>query len=208
MSFKKPIFYEYKLEKMSGVDLLGVMHIDDRNNDSIELKVTQGGEPIDLTGATVKARVVTRKTHVLINDNVPCTVNESGNILIPIDRPNVETVKGDLKIEINITNSGGGITLQFPLWVRVNGSILDGAEVTSESKGTIPELLEEVREELERVEVNISYVTPQQYGAKGDGVTDDTDAINACLAENEMVLFSGIYLVNPTANQLENSNCN
>lgn len=53
---------------------------------------------------------------------------------------------------------------------------------------------------------DIPFATPEQYGAKGDGVTDDTAAINACLAENEIVLFSGIYLVNPTANQLENSN--
>lgn len=33
------------------------------------------------------------------------------------------------------------------------------------------------------------YATPQMYGAKADGVTDDTDAINQALAENKCVII-------------------
>ena len=43
------------------------------------------------------------------------------------------------------------------------------------------------------------FVTPQMYGAKGDGVTDDTVAINTCLAQNKFVFIpSGTYLVSNT----------
>lgn len=50
------------------------------------------------------------------------------------------------------------------------------------------------------------YVTPQMYGAVGDGVTDDTqsfqDAINAVALESRQALFipDGIYLITDTLN--------
>ena len=55
------------------------------------------------------------------------------------------------------------------------------------------------------VDAAMVFAKPETYGAAGDGVTDDTAAINQCLAENTIVVFSGTYLVNPVANQLENS---
>lgn len=148
---KDPILYEFDLKTMLRPNLIAVVHIDDRNNDSIELKVTQGGAAVNLTGKTVTARMVMRRTHELIDDNVACTVNESGNIVIPFDRPAVKTAVGDMNIEVNIAETNGELTLQFPLWVRVNNSILSSAEVTPRSEGTIPELLKNVRDELERV---------------------------------------------------------
>ena len=37
--------------------------------------------------------------------------------------------------------------------------------------------------------------TPEQYGAVGDGITDDTESILAALAENESVVLNGTYKV-------------
>ena len=156
MSIKQPVFYQYDLDRKHRLDLISVGHVDDCNNDVIELEITQGGTAVDLTGKTAAARIVMRKSHVLINDNVHCTINERGNILIPLDRPAAETVAGDMSVEVNITDNDGGLTLQFPLWVRVNNTILASAEVVPQSMGTIPELLEKAESELRRVE---GYVT-------------------------------------------------
>ena len=151
MSIKKPIFYSYDLCKKTAVDLLAIIHVDDRNTEVLEVAVTQGGEAVSMTGKTVIARFVSAKDHILFSDNVACSVNEAGNILVPFDNAVIQSRKCDLKIEVKIADGTDVLTLQFPLWVRVNGSILDTAEISPESQGTIPELLRSVLEELERV---------------------------------------------------------
>lgn len=41
-----------------------------------------------------------------------------------------------------------------------------------------------------------NFITPQMYGAKGDGVTDDTDAVERCVKENTNIYFpKGKYLM-------------
>ena len=43
------------------------------------------------------------------------------------------------------------------------------------------------------------YATPQMYGAIGDGVSDDTEAINKCLADNSRVFIpKGTYIIDPS----------
>lgn len=43
------------------------------------------------------------------------------------------------------------------------------------------ERLNEINSSLEEIKY---YVTPEMYGAVGDGITDDTDALNRCIADN------------------------
>ena len=46
-----------------------------------------------------------------------------------------------------------------------------------------------------------SFVTPELYGAKGDGMTDDTNAIQQALSSGaDALLLTGTYLVNTNAN--------
>lgn len=156
MSLKKPIVYEYDLERGHSVDLIAIIHVDDRNTEVIELLLRQGGEHIDITGKSVIARFVERKSKILIADDVECTVNEDGNILVPFDNAVIKSRACDLKIEVNITDGADVLTLQFPLWVRVNASILDNAEIDENSQGSIPEILDEIMTSLERMDDFVS----------------------------------------------------
>lgn len=65
---------------------------------------------------------------------------------------------------------------------------------------------QEVIEAVEDIESRVAYATPQMYGAKADGITDDSDAINECLAENDFVIIpAGIYAVGKTIELLTNN---
>lgn len=153
-SLKKPIEYKFDLNTKSQPKTLCVTHTDDNDVDVIKLIIMQGETVVDLSEATVTARMVMRWTHELLNDNVSCEYDsESGSVMIPIDSATIPMRSGEMLVEVNIksTVNDETLTLQFPLIVRVNGSILDNAEITPDSRGTIPELLQEVEQELERV---------------------------------------------------------
>lgn len=148
---KQPIYYEFNLDaKTSPSKLIAISHVDDKYSEVIEVAVKQNDRFVYMGGATVIARMVLhRDKDYLLSDDVPCDVNDNGNILIPFDNAVVKTLQGVVKIEVNITRDTDELTLQFPLWVSVNGSILDNAEVTPESEGTIPDLLKEAADALE-----------------------------------------------------------
>ena len=183
MNIKKPIFFTYDLERKRGVDLIAIIHVDDRSTEVLEVALTQNGEPVSMAGKTVIARFVSAKTKILFSDNVACSVNEQGNILIPFDNAVIRSRKCDLKIEVNITDGDEELTLQFPLWVRVNGSILDNAEITPESQGVISELLEEVKLELARVKDFIS--SDELYEILDLTLSGNISAIPSLLIDND-----------------------
>ena len=148
---KQPIYVEFNLDaRTSPSKLIAISHVDDKYSETLEVAVKQNDRFVYMGGATVVARMVLhREKDYLLSDSVPCTINANGNILIPFDNAVVKTLQGVVKIEVNITRDEDELTLQFPLWVSVNGSILDNAEVTPDSEGTIPELLEEAKEALD-----------------------------------------------------------
>ena len=149
----KPKFVYYDIRRKQSVCLIMYTHENDVDTQALEVSMIDNGDPIELsTDYTYSAAIVNRDTKALINDNISCELNESGNILIPID--NFHTLGAqDLLIELTITDSAGDQVLvtPFPLWIHVNASILDDAQVTPESLGTVPELLEEVKGALETV---------------------------------------------------------
>lgn len=151
MAIKKPIPITFNLDSRQSVQsVCAVIHIDDNNTETLDLSLMQGGEHIAISpNSTVTARFVRVKDKILISDNVPCAVQENGNIYIPIDNAAAHMLVGEIKIEVNIVDENDVLTMQFPLVIRVNNTILADAEISPESEGTIPELLEEAREAAE-----------------------------------------------------------
>ena len=151
MAIKKPIPISFGLDSHYSLQsACAVIHIDDKNTETLDLSLMQGGEHIAVSpNSTVTARFVRVKDKILISDNVPCAVQENGNIHIPIDNAAAHMLVGEIKIEVNIVDENDILTMQFPLVIRVNNTILADAEISPESEGTIPELLEEAREAAE-----------------------------------------------------------
>ncbi len=141
---------DYNINRMEPVDLISTIHIDDKNTRYLELTLLDHGTLLVLQGCTVKARFVATDK-ALLSDNVPCTVTADNTILVPIDAAAVQSMACDLRIEVNIVSGTDVLTLPFPLWVRVRGSILDNAPVTPDTEGTVAELLRQAEEELSRV---------------------------------------------------------
>ena len=160
MSIKQPVACEADLAYPAESRLISVSHTDDINTEVIELTVKQDGLEVDLTGKTVTARYAAHSAPtVLINDNVSCEVNQSGHILVPFDNTVLSGYSGEIDIEISISDGSGVLTLPYPLWVRVRGSILESAVISERTRGIVAELLESVREELARVD---GYTTPEE----------------------------------------------
>ena len=66
-------------------------------------------------------------------------------------------------------------------------------------------------DENHAVNIENVYVTPEEFGAVGDGVTDDSTAFNACIAKaNEtgkyVLLSNKIYFISNTLNKMTNIN--
>ena len=144
----KKIPFNYDINRMEAVDLVSIIHIDDYDTRFLELILSNEGSPLNVDGCTVTARFVTAREKYLLSDNVPC-VAESNTITIPIDAAAVDNMACDIKIEVNIVDGEKILTLPFPLWIRVRGSILDDAQVTPESEGTIPDLLKAAQQALD-----------------------------------------------------------
>lgn len=170
----KPIQFLYNINRMEAVNLIATIHIDDYDTRFLEIVPIDDKTPLVIQGATVTARFVTRKNS-LLSDNVVCTVTDKNTIIIPIDAAAVHSVACDVKIEINIVNGTDVLTLPFPLWVRVRGSILGNAHVSPDSEGTIPELLKEVEEELKRVQ---GFITDDDVYEIMDGVFQGNSTIS------------------------------
>ena len=151
MTIKKPIPITFNLDSHNSVQsVCAVIHIDDKNTETLDLSLMQGGEHIAVSpNSTVTARFVRVKNNTLISDDVACTVQENGNIHIPIDNAAAHMLVGEIKIEVNIVDENDILTMQFPLVIRVNNTILADAGICPISKGTIPELIEEAREAAE-----------------------------------------------------------
>lgn len=80
----------------------------------------------------------------------------------------------------------------FPTIPTVDQTIIDGS--TNAVSGNA------VKSQLDLKQNTLNWKTPQDYGAVGNGIEDDTAAINACLSANSNVLLYGTYKISSTIN--------
>lgn len=149
----KPKYIQYNIRRMCKVSLIEYVHENDVETMHLEVNLTDDGEPIELLGSyDYSASMINKATKALIKDDIVCSLNESGNVVIKIDDFHTLGAQ-DILIELTVSNQNRSKVLvpPFPLWIHVNESILDDAQVTPESEGTIPDLLKEAEEQLERV---------------------------------------------------------
>lgn len=186
MAIKKTIPITFNLDSHNSVQsVCAVIHIDDKNTETLNLSLMQGGEHIAVSpNSTVTARFVRVKNNTLISDDIACTVQENGNIYIPIDNAAAHMLVGEIKIEVNIVDENDILTMQFPLVIRVNNTILADAEISPESEGTIPELLEEAREAAESATqaaeaATEAISTKQDKLTAGQNITIENNVISA-----------------------------
>lgn len=147
----KPKKIKYNINRKEPCGLLVYNHSSDRGTRFIEIALEDGKDnPIDISDANAFASIVT-KDNILLADSVSCMI--SGNsVTVPIDNAVIRGRKCDYYVEISIIQGEKTLTLPFPLWIRMRGSILDDAETTDKSIGIVPELLRDAKKELERVQ--------------------------------------------------------
>lgn len=100
---------------------------------------------------------------------------------------NTYTSKKSVPVNVDITNE--------EYWVMTGAYNAQVADLASR--------VVDVEAELANVDV---FVTPQKYGAVGDGVTDDTAAVRAALAVGGLIVFpKGTYLISETLRPVSGS---
>jgi len=83
--------------------------------------------------------------------------------------------------------------------------ISDSANSSASKKFSLLNLWNYIKVKIDLIfQTKLSWKTPQDYGAIGDGVTDDTVAIRACFASNNNILLYGEYKVTDFIEILDN----
>ncbi len=148
------ILINYDINRKIPTDMVSVIHVNDIHSRVLELALFEGKQPFALSAAhEAHADIVVRSNKQLLKSGLTCEISEEGHILVPVDDLQCRG-KMDINVEVTVRDEANRtvLTLPYPIWVRVNPSVLDDAEIPGEATGTIPELLEKVKAELERIE--------------------------------------------------------
>ena len=106
-------------------------------------------------------------------------------------------IKGYSEVYVGIVGTFDGKTIATNV-VKIDvkrGIVTDNMEGVAETESLYEEIMGAINEVASKVDAQSLFATPETYGAAGDGVTDDTEAINQCLAENSVVVFNKSYAI-------------
>ena len=180
-----------------------------QNDDlTLEASIFENGLALDLTNKTITIQALkSDNTYIIQNTDI---VKENNKINAELDR-DFSRVPGTTKIEIVLVESSKQNTT-FSFYLEVVASVIRGA-VQSSNTATILEALDnkiieagQVKQETEELvqsggaatkgevqEINASLeqisINVKLFGAKGDGVNDDTNAIQNAI--NSIIVTGG-----------------
>lgn len=102
------------------------------------------------------------------------------------------------KYEYTPTTWIGGKTIgTADVMNNIEEGIMKAHEELEEVNSQLEQNMSDINEQFNTIEGRFEYKNVLEFGAKGDGVTDDTQAIkNALLSSNYVFFPAGIYLVN------------
>lgn len=95
-----------------------------------------------------------------------------------------------------VTNAGNSYTSKKPVPVGIDISNTEYWVCTGNFNAQVEEYKNIAEKTANKVELLENYITPEMYGAVGDGVTNDTAAFNTMFSQNEKpVLLAKKYLI-------------
>lgn len=99
---------------------------------------------------------------------------------------------GELKEDLSKLQQGGYIADQQQIGEKVNAWLDEHPEATTTVQDN--SLTSDKFTDVLKLHTLKDYVTPQMFGAVGDGVHDDTDAVNNAISSAKQVIFpNGVY---------------
>lgn len=168
-----PVSIVYDMNKVRGTqEIVTALNENNLKTRFIDVTLIDNGEQLQVdrectaTAAICYCQICKKRKYIL-NDSVDCEITDSGTVLIPIDDLG-HIGESTLLIELSVfdENNAQVLVLPYPICARVTSSILNEADVTPESEGTIPELLRECQEALaNRPQINGHTLTGNQTGA-------------------------------------------